>query len=323
MKWGNKMSNETIYEMVTNKIMEQLEAGVIPWKKPWINGGAVSWKTQKAYRGINAMLLDEGEYATFKQIQDSGGKVKKGEKSQFVIFWKWLEKKNDDGEIDKIPLLRFYKVFEINTQVEGLESKRKKETFNHNPIEKCEEIFSGYINSPTYSWDRKGAYYIPSQDHINVPPMKDFESVEGYYSVMFHEMAHSTGHKSRLDRDGVTAIANFGSESYGKEELVAEMTATMLCGVAGIETNTIENSASYIKSWMKSIKEDVRLLVMAGGQAQRASDYILGVKWDNDDTKVEKPAKPKKSVVAKPKKEKKDVKEEASIIIEEEQLSFF
>jgi len=118
------MANEKIYEMVTNKIVEQLEKGVVPWRKPWVNGGAVSWNTQKAYRGINTMLLDAGEWATFKQIKEAGGKVKKGSKSSFVIFFKWIEKEDNDGEIERIPLLRFYNVFEINTQVEGLESKR-------------------------------------------------------------------------------------------------------------------------------------------------------------------------------------------------------
>jgi antirestriction protein ArdC len=274
------MANETIYEMVTAKIIEQLEAGVIPWRKPWINGGAVNWKTQKPYRGINTMLLSEGEYATFKQITEAGGKVKKGAKSSFVIFWKWLEKENEVGELEKIPFLRYYRVFEINTQVEGLESKRKAQTFDHNPIEKCEEIFKGYINRPTIAWERKGAYYVPSEDHINMPPMKDFTKVEEYYSTLFHEMAHSTGHKSRLNREGITSVANFGSETYSKEELVAEMTASMLCGVAGIDNSTIENSASYIKSWLGKLKEDKTLLVKAGGQAQRASDHILNIKWE-------------------------------------------
>lgn len=274
------MANETIYEMVTQRIIEQLEQGTIPWRKPWVNGGAVNWKTQKAYRGINTMLLDEGEYATFKQVTEAGGKVKKGAKSSFIVFWKWLEKENEAGEVEKIPLLRFYRVFEINTQCEGLASKRKTGTFENSPIEKCEEIFKGFINAPSYSWERKGAWYKPSQDHINVPPIKDFPKVEEYYSTLFHEMIHSTGHTSRLNREGVTNLVAFGSETYSKEELVAELGASMLCGVAGIDNSTIENSASYIASWLKKLKEDKRLLVTAGGQAQKAVDMILGVTWE-------------------------------------------
>jgi antirestriction protein ArdC len=144
---------KSVYEIVTNKIIEQLEKGVVPWRKPWINGGAVNWKTQKPYRGINAFLLESGEYATFTQIQEAGGKVKKGAKSQIVVFWKWLEKEDEEsGEVEKIPYLRYYRVFEINTQVEGLESKRKEKTFDHDPIEKAEKIFKGYMNAPEFTF---------------------------------------------------------------------------------------------------------------------------------------------------------------------------
>lgn len=168
------MSN-SVYEIVTNKIIEKLEQGVIPWRKPWVNGSAVSWESQKAYRGINTLLLEPGEYATFNQIKKAGGKVKKGEKSHIVVFWKWLEKENEEGKAEKIPLLRYYRVFEINSQVEGLESKRKQETFNHDPIEKCEEIIKGYVNAPSYSHYGGSAYYQPFTDKINVPPIKDFK----------------------------------------------------------------------------------------------------------------------------------------------------
>ncbi|MED1205609.1 ArdC family protein [Heyndrickxia acidicola] len=277
------MSNVNIYEMVTNQIIEKLEQGIIPWRKPWVNGGAVSWKTQKPYRGINTMLLMEGEYATFKQIKETGGEVKKGEKGNIVVFWKWIEKENESGKIEKIPFLRYYKVFEINSQCEGLESKKKAKTFEHDPIQKCEEIYKGYINSPSYSFYPQGAWYKPSEDHINVPPMKDFMKAEEFYSTLFHEMVHSTGHKGRLNRDGITsATAHFGSEDYSKEELVAEMGSSMLCGVAGIQQRTIENSAAYIKSWLRALEDDKTLLVKAGAQAQKATDYILGIKFEGE-----------------------------------------
>lgn len=275
------MSNANIYELVTNQIIEKLEQGIIPWRKPWLNGGAVNWKSQKAYRGINTMLLDAGEYATFKQIKEAGGKVKKGEKSSMVVFWKWLEKENEDsGEIEKIPFLKYYRVFEINRQCEGMESKRSTETFEHDPIEKCEEVFKGYMNAPTYTFDRLDAWYKPGQDHINVPPLMDFEKPEEFYSTLFHEMIHSTGHKSRLNREGIVALNAFGSESYSKEELVAEMGAAMLCGVAGIENRTLDNTAAYIQSWLKKLKDDKTLLVKAGSQAQKATDHILGVTFE-------------------------------------------
>ncbi|PLR65572.1 ArdC-like ssDNA-binding domain-containing protein, partial [Bacillus sp. UMB0893] len=188
---------KSVYEIVTEKVMEELEKGVVPWRKPWINGGAVNWKTQKAYRGINVFLLESGEYATYKQIQEAGGKVRKGEKSHIVVFWKWLEKEDDEsGKVEKIPYLRYYRVFEVNSQVEGLESKRKEMSFDHDPMEKAEEIYKGYINAPDYTFYSGKAVYYPMLDKINCPPLKDFPKVEEYYSTLFHEMVHSTGHKN-------------------------------------------------------------------------------------------------------------------------------
>lgn len=275
-----------VYELVTNQIIEKLEQGTIPWRKPWVNGGAaVNWKTQKPYRGINTLLLPPGEYATFKQISEAGGKVKKGEKSSIVVFWKWLEKEDQDtDEVEKIPLLRYYRVFEINTQCEGLESKRKIEKeFEHDPIEVAEEIFKGYINSPSYSWLGGSATYNPLRDHVNVPPMKDFPKIEEYYSTLFHEMMHSTGHKNRLNREGITSqTAHFGSETYSKEELVAEIGASFLCGKAGISNDTIENSSAYIQSWLRVLKDDKTLIVKASQQAQKGADLILGITFDKD-----------------------------------------
>lgn len=271
-----------IYEMVTQQIIEQLEKGVVPWRKPWVNSIAVNWVTQKPYRGINTLLLNGGEYATFKQIQAAGGKVKKGEKGHIVVFWKWIEKEDEEtGETVKIPFLRYHKVFEINNQVEGLESKRKIEHFQHDPIEEAENIIKGYKNSPTYTHYSGSAYYKPKTDVINVPPMPDFKKVEEYYCTMFHEMIHSTGHKSRLCRKGIEEVAAFGSETYSKEELIAEMGAAMLCAQARID-NTIENSAAYIQSWLRALKSDKRLVVLAAAQAQKAVDYILGVETPQD-----------------------------------------
>ncbi|KON83483.1 antirestriction protein [Sporosarcina globispora] len=269
---------KNVYEIITERVIEQLAKGVIPWRKPWINGGAVSWKTQKPYRGINTFLLEAGEYATFKQIKEAGGKVKKGEKSHIVVFWNWLEKENEErGEIEKIPYLRYYRVFEINSQVEGLESKRKEIVFDHDPIEKAEEIYKGYINGPDYTFYPGRAVYYPTLDKINCPPLKDFLKAEEYYSTLFHEMVHSTGHKRRLARPGVvTDNVAFGDEVYSKEELVAEMGAAMLCGIAGIDNSTIENSASYIHSWIRNLKDDSRMVVQAAALAQKAADTILG-----------------------------------------------
>lgn len=275
-----------VYEIITNQIIEKLEQGTIPWRKPWVgSGAAVNWKTQKPYRGINAMILRPGEYATFKQIKEAGGKVKKGAKSEIVVFWKMLavDDEKDDGSISekKIPYMQYYRVFEINTQVEGLQSKQINEVFEHDPIEECEKVVSGYMDAPEIRHGENAAYYAPSMDFVNMPPMKHFKSVEEYYSVLFHELAHSTGHKDRLNRQGITSkLASFGSEDYSKEELVAEMSAAMLCGKVGIANTTIDNSAAYIQSWLRKLKDDKRMVVQAAGLAQKAVDYMLGIKYD-------------------------------------------
>lgn len=273
--------SKKIYEMVTNQIISKLEKGTVPWKKPFASGQAVNWNTQKPYRGINTMLLDGGEYLTFKQIKDAGGKVKKGEKSQIIVFWKWLEVEDKEtGEEKNVPFLKYYRVFEVGSQVEGIEPKREYETYIHDPIEEAEKIKDNYINAPSYSSITGGAWYKPFEDRVNVPPMKEFENIHEYYSTLFHEMIHSTGHSSRLDREGITAHNGFGTERYSKEELVAELGASMLCGVSGIDNETIDNSASYIDSWLRVLKEDKTLIVKASQQAQKASDYIQGITFN-------------------------------------------
>ena len=269
-----------VYEMVTQRIIEQMEEGVVPWRKPWVNGLAKNWLTQKPYRGINTMILEPGEYATFKQIQKAGGKVKKGSKGSIVVFWKWLLKEDEEtGEEKKIPFLRYYKVFDVKTQVEGLELKEEHQEFEHDPIEEAENIVTKYEDKPEIHYKSGRAVYSPTLDYISVPPMKDYPNVNEYYSTLFHEMAHSTGHKSRLDRDNMHKVVAFGSEDYSKEELVAELSAAMLCGVAGIDNSTLPQSASYLQSWLNKLKDDKRLLVSAAAKAQKASDYILGVEF--------------------------------------------
>lgn len=275
MKGMGNMSKK-VYEMITNQIIKKLEKGVIPWQKPWVNGIAKNWETQKAYRGINIMLLDGGEYATFNQIKKAGGKVKKGAKSEIVVFWKMYKTK--DKETDEeitIPLLRYYRVFKVGEQTEGIKPKQVKVEFDHDPIECAERVKDNYIDKPSFTYNSGRAYYQPLSDKINVPPLKDFKTVEGYYSTLFHEMIHSTGHEKRLDRKELTQLAPFGSETYSKEELTAEIGASMLCGVTGIIDETIDNSASYVQSWLNALKNDKTLIISASQKAQKAVDYIL------------------------------------------------
>jgi len=281
-----------VYKIVTDQICQQLEQGVVPWRKPWKDGVAVNWKTQKPYRGINVFLLPPGEYATFKQIQEHGGRVKKGEKGHIVVFWKWLEKENEEtGEIEKFPLLRYYKVFEVNTQAEGIPSRRQEpeqveETFEHDVVAACEAIIEGYQDAPEIRYFSGEAYYHKVYDYIHCPPLKDFESLSSFYGVLFHELVHSTGHPRRLNRKGIAGRSKFGDEDYSQEELVAELGSAMLCAHAGISSDrNIQNSASYIQHWLDVLRADERLVVRAASQAQKACDYILGKFEDeeNDD----------------------------------------
>lgn len=279
-----------VYQIVTDRIVAKLQEGIIPWRRPWNmrkggpNGVAVNWRTQKPYRGINVFLVAPGEYATYKQVTDAGGNVKKGAKSTVVVFWKWLEKEDEaTGKKEKIPMLRYYNVFEITQDCEGLTSKRgqkkpdeEEDGCVHDPISAAEAIVSGYENAPPIQFAPNEAYYVPSMDFISVPPLGDYQIPEQYYSVLFHEMVHSTGHSSRLNREGVIKRAAFGDEIYSREELVAEFGAAMLCGHVGIENATLDNSAAYIQGWSRALKKDTRLVVNAASAAQKAADYILG-----------------------------------------------
>lgn len=277
--------SQKIYEMVTERIVKLLEAGVIPWRRPWRSGAAVNWQTQRPYRGINALLLDAGEYATFKCITEAGGTVKKGAKGEIVVFWKWLEKENEEtGEAEKIPLLRYYRVFNVLTQCEGLKSKRIGEPMqDHDPIEEAEQLIAGYADRPPIRFAPGRAFYRPADDIISVPPLMDYSQPEEYYCTLFHELTHSTGHINRLNRSGITELAAFGDDNYSKEELIAEIGAAMMCAVCGIDNTTIENSAAYINGWLRALKEDQRLIVQAAGKAQRAADYMQGITFEGSE----------------------------------------
>jgi antirestriction protein ArdC len=163
-------------------------------------------------------------------------------------------------------------VFNVE-QCEGIDSPMIAPAVN--PIEECERIVSQMPNPPAMEQDAR-AWYKPSTDTVGMPSRNAFNSAEEYYSTLFHELTHSTGHSSRIGRDGIEKLNTFGSESYSKEELIAEMGAAMLCGVAGIERMTLSNSAAYLRSWIDVLKSDSRMVVSAASQAQKAADYIQG-----------------------------------------------
>lgn len=276
----------SVYQLVTDRIIAELKKENIPWKKPWtgIRSGAYSRSTGKPYSILNQMLLMKpGEYLTYKQAQAAGGTIKKGEKSQIVVFWKPLEvtKENGDGSSTKemIPILKYYNVFHID-QCEGVKPRFAQEDFRPvNPITEAEAVLSGYSERSGCSirnerQDR--AFYRPSTDCIVLPMREQFPQIAEYYSTAFHEATHSTGHTSRLNRLNTSAF--FGSEDYSKEELIAEMGSAILMNELGIETpDTFRNSAAYIQGWLKALEDDSRLIVSAAGKAEKAVRLILNL----------------------------------------------
>lgn len=279
--------SKSVYEMVTERIIEQLENGVIPWERPWtgVRSGAFNRVSKKSYSLLNQMLLKhEGEYATFKQWSDLGGHIRKGEKSEMVVFWKILptEEVQEDGTkiVKQIPLLRYYNVFHIS-QVDGVEPLKQEELHDIEPIEKAESILTDYWTREQISVEHiKGndAYYSPSLDMIRLPLFEQFKDANEYYATAFHESVHSTMKESRCNRadERKNKLVAFGSEEYSKEELVAELGSASLMNIIGIETKkSFRNSTAYIQSWIRVLKNDVKFIVSASSKAEKAVNYIL------------------------------------------------
>ena len=276
--------NKVICEMVAERIIEQLKQGVVPWQKPWVERYAVSHDTGKEYSLLNQMLLGEaGEYITFKQCEAEKGKVKKGAKSRIVVYWNMIKKEEEkDGEIKvkTVPILKYYRVFNVN-DCEGIEHKFLKEgsVREHDSIKEAEDIVEGYKarnnGLKVFEVDSESAYYSASKDRIVVPKREQFRAIGEFYSTLFHEMVHSTGHESRLNRLNKTESFGFGSDEYGKEELVAECGAAMLSNMCGI-TDAFDNSVAYIGGWIKAISEKPEIVVTAAGKAEKAVGFIMG-----------------------------------------------
>ena len=199
-----------------------------------------------------------------------------------VIFFKFLERERvtetGESKTSRIPMIRKFSVFNAE-QIDGLKLPALPEVDPTpiDPIEACQSIVDGFQDGPEVVHAPGGnrALYNPRTDQVTLPELNQFDSPEAYYAVCYHELGHSTGHESRLDRD-LGIPMPFGSQEYSKEELVAEMTSSMLCGVAGISPATIDNSASYIQGWLRALKNDHKLVVRAASAAQRAADLILG-----------------------------------------------
>ncbi len=282
------MAGKSVYEMVTERIINQLEQGIVPWQKPWtgIRSGAYNRISKKSYSLINQMMLKhDGEYATFKQWESLGGHVRKGEKSEIVVFWKItpVEETKEDGtkEVKQIPLLRYYNVFHIS-QVDGVGPLAEDELDQIEPIEKAENVLHDYWTRENIKVEHKAgdkAYYSPTIDMICLPLFEQFTDANEYYSTAFHESVHSTMKESRCNRaeDRKGKLVAFGSDDYSKEELVAEIGSANILNILGIETTkSFRNSAAYIQNWLSVLKNDVKFIVSASSKAEKAVKYILG-----------------------------------------------
>lgn len=299
------MTKNDIYTEITNRIIAELEKGIIPWRKPWfaIGGGAYSYDSKNAYSLVNQMLLGEpGEYITFNQCKKIGGKVKKGSKAKKIVFWKLLEKPltdksgavqvdNDGKPITKtIPILQWYNVFNIK-DCDGVKPKMEEKIKEYEAAaaaadqkindEKAEKVFKDYIRRENISFQNsfgnKACYNFIS-DEIKLPNKYQFKKKAEYYSTLFHETVHSTGHPDRLNRYNPTDIS-FGSKNYSKEELVAEIGAAALCNQLQLESpDSFTNSAAYIQTWLKKLKDDKTLIISAAAAAEKAVKMILNEK---------------------------------------------
>ena len=283
------------YAIVTEKIINLLEQGIVPWRRPWSAMGLpLNVVSKKPYRGVNLFLLSATKYIspfwlTMKQANQLGGSVRKGEHSQIVVFWKVDQIPNAAGESDSKEhkaeektrrrfVLRYYRLFNLE-QCElpqaVLDKLPKIATHQHDPIEAAERIIAGMPNPPEIQYAGSKAFYSPITDRITLPPRELFASTEEIYACLFHEAIHSSGSEKRLAREGLCEAAPFGSPVYSKEELVAEFGAAYLCAEAGISNAVLDNQAAYLAGWLKQLRDHRKLLIHAAAQAQHAADYIL------------------------------------------------
>lgn len=299
--------SDSVYQIVTDRMVEKMKQGEIPWHKPWFGGNApINLISNKPYRGINVWLLAGLPFASpyflsFKQCESRGGKVIKGQKSNLVVFYTHFTTKevigtNSDGstKFKTFPVLRYYNVFNVE-QCEGLKNIPQVVPNNEfTPIEICDRMIINMPSPPQIAYDEARAVYYIASDKVVVPKMSLFNTAEEFYTTMFHELVHSTGHKSRLNRPEITKEGVMEKDSYSKEELVAEMGAAFLANICGIGNVTFDNSVAYVQGWMKRIADDNKLIVRAASQAQRAADFIQGklidtnsIPQEKEDTQIE------------------------------------
>lgn len=284
------MKKTDIYQTVTNRILTALKQGVIPWRKPFKTSFSpipINYSTGKAYRGINTFLLNltgwqlgypHNTWLTFNQAKKLGGYVRKGAQAETIVFWKpakiITENENGDEKAQTVYIARSYSVFNIE-QCEGLDLE--SQPLPALELGSADQIYANYPEQrPELLTGNKAAYY-PQLDRIRIPQLENFTSPASYYTTLFHELVHSTGYHSRLNREGIANAKRSDKIQYAQEELVAEMGASFLTAFTGISTPDLTtNTTAYLQSWLKALSDDKQMVVKAASQAQKAVDFIIG-----------------------------------------------
>ncbi|TXJ29024.1 MAG: DUF1738 domain-containing protein [Chitinophagaceae bacterium] len=299
MKYNNEYKRQDVYERVTGYVIEALQKGHVPWQRKWSVTGSLAGLprnaiTHRPYRGWNMFLLNYVTYCqgynspyflTFKQAAAAGGYIRRGETGTPIIYWAVVDNKKDppgdDDETGASPRQKMIPKLHVvfNTQqTGGIDFSLPAEPVKtwKEKIIACDHLIEQMPQRPTIKHGGNRAYYHRLEDYVQLPRFSAFDTAEDYYTSCFHELAHSTGHTGRLNRKELMQSKSFGSDLYSKEELTAEMTATYLCAITGIEQQTINNSVSYIQNWLQRLQNDKKLLVHAAAQAQAAADFIIG-----------------------------------------------
>jgi len=277
-----------MYAAVADQIIGFLDRGTIPWRKPWhsTSGIPANALTRKPYRGVNVLLLGLSRYRdhrwlTYRQAVELGGNVRRGESSTEVVFWKPPEPQRgdeEDSEAGRFPILRTYRVFNAE-QCDGLSlppTQLELESRLIDRVPRAEGVLRYMPDPPTVREGEVSAWYAPGEDIVGIPLIGSFVSADAFYATLFHELGHATGHARRLGRPGISDTTRFGSAEYGREELVAELASAFVCATIGLDNSLVDNAAAYVAGWLKALRDDPRMVVVAAGQAQRAADWMFG-----------------------------------------------
>lgn len=280
-----------VFKIITDRLIGLLEKNVVPWHQPWqsLFSFPMNLYTGNEYGGVNVILLtmaglSSHYWLTARQAEKLGGRVKENEAGREILFWgRYRGQKESSDDVSDSPFMRLYTVYNIS-QCEGIPiPKENLPAFN--PIEECERIIAEMPNRPSIVHGGNSAYYWPRTDEIMIPERSAFGIEQEYYCTVFHELCHATGHETRLSRKSIKDIKPFGSEDYSREELIAEIGASFLCGLTGIENKTINNSVAYIQGWIERLRKDKRFICMAAQQAQKAVNYIRDINKDESKQK--------------------------------------